>query len=117
MLSRNKVRLSSFHEVLVLNFIYLGSRTVRTEEAVLITLSTLSDKIEPVAAAPEFKLKDLIAQSEDTGNLQKFGEPMKRKNSNKQKKVKREAPELSGDSDNNVTSPKKANDDDMSRFD
>jgi methyltransferase len=94
-----------------------GSRTVRTEEAVLITLSSLTDKIEPTDPPPEFKLKDLIAQSEDTGNAQKFGEPMKRKN-NKNKKPKREQQqqqqEFSGDSDNNVAAKDV---DDMSRFD
>lgn len=83
----------------------------------LITLSTLSEKIDPIAAAPEFKLKDLIAQSEDTGNLQKFGEPMKRKNSNKPKMVKREAPEFSGESNNNMNASQAVMVDDMSRFD
>lgn len=38
-------------------------------------------------APPEFKLKDLIAQSEDTGNVQKFGEPMKRTNKVKKRKI------------------------------
>lgn len=67
-----------------------GSRTIRTEEAVLITLAALGEKIEPSNPPPEFKLKDLIAQSEDTGhNQQQFTEPMKRKNKNKKKdKVK-----------------------------
>jgi hypothetical protein len=67
-----------------------GSRTIRTEEAVLITLAALSEKIEPSDPPPEFILKDLIAQSEDTGhNQQQFSEPMKRKNKNKNKdKVK-----------------------------
>jgi methyltransferase len=64
-----------------------GSRTIRTEEAVLITLAALTEKIEPVQAPPEFKLKGLIAQSEDTGN-QVYGEPMKRKNKKKKEMVK-----------------------------
>jgi hypothetical protein len=84
---------------------------------VLITLSTLAEKVAANDPAPEFKLKDLIAQSEDTGNVQKFAEPMKRKNKVKKPKVRNEtAAEFSGDSDENV---KAANvvDDDMSRFD
>lgn len=63
-----------------------GSRTIRTEEAVLITLAALSEKVDPVDPPPEFKLKDLIAQSEDTGHNQQQFEPMKRKNKNKDKK-------------------------------
>lgn len=85
---------------------------MRTEEAVLITLSSLSEKLDPVDPPPEFVLKDLIAQSEDTGHSQTFVEPMQRKN--KVKKVKkREVSEVSGDSDNNAT----AGENDMSRFD
>lgn len=53
----------------------------------LITLSSLAEKIDPIEAPPEFKLKDLIAQSEDTGNAQKFGEPMKRANKVKKRKL------------------------------
>lgn len=94
---------------------------MRTEEAVLITLSTLVDKIEPIVAPPEFKLKDLIAQSEDTGNLQKFGEPMKRKNNVLKKRERKEVPaasqkvseEASGESDQGAAT----SDNDMSRFD
>jgi iron uptake system EfeUOB component EfeO/EfeM len=88
---------------------------------VLITLSSLVEKVEAVDAAPEFKLKDLIAQSEDTGNAQKFGEPMKRKN-NKIKKPRMmqeavvAAAELSGDSDGNID-VKTDDKDNMSRFD
>jgi hypothetical protein len=91
---------------------------VRTEEAVLITLSTLSDKLDPIEAPPEFVLKDLIAQSEDTGHSQKFVEPMKRKNKVKKQKPAshgeiHQASEFSGESDNNVNTA----DNDMSRFD
>lgn len=91
----------------------VGSRTIRTEEAVLITLSCLSDKVAPNNPAPEFKLKDLIAQSEDTGHSQHAGETMKRKN-NKIKRKKAPNSELSGEHNsfnNNVS------DNDMSRFD
>lgn len=76
----------------------------------LITLAALSEKIDPVDAPPEFKLKDLIAQSEDTGHVQSF-EPMKRKV--KVKKPRNETTEASGESDNNAETKK----DDMSRFD
>ena len=63
-----------------------GSRTIRTEEAVLITLSAMSDKLQAEHEPPEFKYKELIAQSEDTGNVQTTLEPMKRKNKVKKKK-------------------------------
>ena len=99
-----------------MRFRFSGSRTVRTEEAVLITLAALSEKIQPVDAPPEFKLKGLIAQSEDTGNIAKFGEPMKRKN--KVKKVKHVANGLkkANDSDSNFNGFSKTNED-LSRFD
>lgn len=82
----------------------------------LITLSSLAERIDPIEAAPEFKLKDLIAQSEDTGNAQRFGEPMKRKNNKIKKKKEVAAPEFSGESDNNNADNDKIVDD-MSRFD
>ena len=86
----------------------------------LITLSSLVEKIDPIEAPPEFKLKDLIAQSEDTGNAQKFGEPMKRKN--KVKKIKSEtskAETSSAVTNGHVNGFVNGNDinDDMSRFD
>lgn len=77
----------------------------------MITLSCLADKIDPKDASPEFKLKDLIAQSEDTGHNQNSGEPMKRKN--KVKKVKKIEKDFSGESDNNQNGLGQ----DMSRFD
>lgn len=66
-----------------------GSRTVRTEEAVLITLSSLAEKIEARQPAMELskELSDLIAQSEDTGKTKL--EPMKRKNKIKKPKVEK----------------------------
>ena len=79
----------------------------------------LADKIDPTEAPPEFKLKDLIAQSEDTGNtVHKFGEPMKRKN-NIKKKIKEtsEISRVNGD-DNETDANVNGNDSDgMSRFD
>lgn len=92
---------------------------MRTEEAVLITLSSLAEKIDPIEAPPEFKLKDLIAQSEDTGNVQKVGEPMKRKS--KVKKRRSDAPKDEFSGTNGHANGLNANDDDinddMSRFD
>ena len=65
-----------------------GSRTIRTEEAILITLAAMSEKLNPNQEPPEFKYKDLIAQSEDTGNIQQSSlEPMKRKNKVKKKRT------------------------------
>lgn len=81
----------------------------------LITLSTLAEKVAANDPAPEFKLKDLIAQSEDTGNTHKFAEPMKRKNKVKKPKIRQES-EASGESDGNANVSSNDNDD-MSRFD
>lgn len=44
-----------------------GSRTIRTEEAILIALAGLEEKMQPEQAAKVFELSDAIAQSEDTG--------------------------------------------------
>lgn len=71
-----------------------GSRTIRTEEAVLITLAALSEKINPSQPPPEFLLKDLIAQSEDTSVSQIPKEPIKRKN-----KIKKDKCEMKLDLD------------------
>lgn len=50
-----------------LNLFFIGSRTIRTEEAILITLAALADKIHPSNIAREFTYKEAIPQSEDTG--------------------------------------------------
>lgn len=44
-----------------------GSRTIRTEEAILITLATLEDKLSPKQKPKVFDLSHSIPQSEDTG--------------------------------------------------
>lgn len=75
-----------------------GSRTVRTEEAVLITLAALAEKLQPTHEPPEFKYKDLIAQSEDTGTMQMNMEPMKRINKAKKEKKPRQVEEQPADS-------------------
>lgn len=58
----------------------LGSRTIRTEEAILISLAALEDKLDPAQRPKEFDLSSAIPQSEDTGVPQyAFSEPRKRK--------------------------------------
>ncbi|KAJ6643749.1 putative methyltransferase C9orf114 like [Pseudolycoriella hygida] len=44
-----------------------GSRTIRTEEAILISLASLQDKLQPNVRPKEFNLSESIPQSEDTG--------------------------------------------------
>lgn len=44
-----------------------GSRTIRTEEAILISLAALEDKFAPNVRAKPFDMGDSIAQSKDTG--------------------------------------------------
>lgn len=93
---------------------------MRTEEAVLITLSSLAEKIDPIDSPPEFILKDLIAQSEDTGHVQNFAEPMKRKNKVRKPRQETSEKEMSAESDSNVNgngAEEEAEDDEMSRFD
>ncbi|XP_055625312.1 putative methyltransferase C9orf114 [Toxorhynchites rutilus septentrionalis] len=77
-----------------------GSRTVRTEEAILISLAALGEKLDPANRSKEFTSFDAIPQSQDTGIQQyAFNEKMK-------KPV--EKPE---------TKTTKAVEDDLSRFD
>lgn len=44
-----------------------GSRTIRTEEAILISLAALEDKMEPKHRPKVFDLAHSIPQSADTG--------------------------------------------------
>ncbi|XP_034475847.1 putative methyltransferase C9orf114 [Drosophila innubila] len=44
-----------------------GSRTIRTEEALLIALAALQEKLQPQHADVESDLSDLLPRSEDTG--------------------------------------------------
>lgn len=44
-----------------------GSRTIRTEEAILISLAVMEDKLCPNQRPKEFDLQHSIPQSEDTG--------------------------------------------------
>lgn len=54
-----------------------GSRTIRTEEAILIALAGLEEKMKPQQAAKQFALAESIPQSEDTG-VKQF-EPRRKK--------------------------------------
>lgn len=47
-----------------------GSRTIRTEEAILISLAVMEDKLVPSHKPKEFDLQHSIPQSEDTGTKQ-----------------------------------------------
>lgn len=49
-----------------------GSRTIRTEEAILIALAGLEGKLEPEQPAKVFVMHDRIPQSEDTGAKPRF---------------------------------------------
>lgn len=61
-------------------FLFTGSRTIRTEEAILISLAALEEKFSPNQRPKEFDLSSAIPQSEDTGVPQyAFSEPRKRK--------------------------------------
>lgn len=44
-----------------------GSRTIRTEEAILISLAALEEKFAPIQMAKSFIFTDSIPQSKDTG--------------------------------------------------
>lgn len=48
-------------------FDFIGSRTIRTEEAVLIALTALEDKLNPAQRPKKSDWSQLLAQSEDTG--------------------------------------------------
>lgn len=67
-----------------------GSRTIRTEEAILISLATLEDKLKPKEKPKDFDLSHSIPQSEDTGLRQTpsanpfIGDKRKAKNVNAQ---------------------------------
>lgn len=103
--------LCSFHFV-------VGSRTIRTEEAILISLAALEDKFNPVQRPIDFDLSEAIPQSEDTGVPQyAFNEPAKRKQ--KHKKITKfdngddEAAATNTNSAGNIS----ADDAELSRFD
>lgn len=77
----------------------LGSRTIRTEEAILISLAALDDKMKPEHPPKEFDLAHSIPQSEDTGFKQIADGPSKRKQHKKMEKHQ-ESFEQSNDSAN-----------------
>lgn len=56
-----------------------GSRTVRTEEAILISLAAIGEKLDPINRPKEFTSFEAIPQSTDTGIQQyAFNEKIKR---------------------------------------
>lgn len=55
-----------------------GSRTVRTEEAVLISMAALRGKLSPQKKAPDFMFVESIPQSEDTGAKYPDGRSIKK---------------------------------------
>ncbi|XP_053685434.1 putative methyltransferase C9orf114 [Sabethes cyaneus] len=81
-----------------------GSRTVRTEEAILISLAALGEKLEPTNHPKEFKHFDAIPQSQDTG-IQQYAFNEKKKSKKHSKEVSETSIEAASTSD------------DMSRFD
>lgn len=104
-----------------LNFNCVGSRTIRTEEAILIALAALSSKFEPNQCPKEFDLSQSIPQSEDTGTKQlqfmEFASKRKRKHtkSYETNQSDEKAISSSGIVDTEVTTTR--TEDDFSRFD
>lgn len=80
----------------------IGSRTIRTEEAILISLAALDDKLKPEHPPKAFDLAHSIPQSEDTGLKQSADGPFKRKQPQKMKN-NQESFERSHDSANEST--------------
>ncbi|XP_058463793.1 putative methyltransferase C9orf114 [Malaya genurostris] len=60
-----------------------GSRTVRTEEAILISLAALGEKLDPVIKPKEFQHFDAIPHSHDTG-VQQYAFNEKKKKASKE---------------------------------
>jgi predicted SPOUT superfamily RNA methylase MTH1 len=86
-----------------------GSRTVRTEEAILISLATLEDKLDPVDRPKDFMYKELIPMSQDT-RIQQYAF--------NEKRPKKEHPTTVMETEDTAKeSAAEANDQDMSRFD
>lgn len=56
-----------------------GSRTIRTEEALLVALATLRSKLNPQVAAKTFTDVDQIAMSNETNLFPNKTKPVKRK--------------------------------------
>ncbi|XP_062540628.1 putative methyltransferase C9orf114 [Armigeres subalbatus] len=87
-----------------------GSRTVRTEEAILISLAALGEKLEPVIKPKQFTSFDAIPQSQDTGIQQyAFNENTRKKPAPITESVQKQS------TDHSNVAP--SAEDDMSRFD
>lgn len=69
-----------------------GSRTIRTEEALLIALAALQEKLQPEVAEVETDLSDLLPQSEDTG-IAVRRDALVSKKQKKRKQVEQETPD------------------------
>lgn len=69
-----------------------GSRTIRTEEALLIAMAALQEKLQPEVADVETDLSDLLPQSEDTG-ISVRRDALVSKKQKKRKLVEEEIPE------------------------
>ncbi|KAH8301692.1 hypothetical protein KR059_008706, partial [Drosophila kikkawai] len=69
-----------------------GSRTIRTEEALLIALAALQEKLQPDEADVETDLSDLLPKSEDTG-VHVRRDVLVSKKQKKRKLVEEEIPE------------------------
>lgn len=82
-----------------------GSRTIRTEEAILISLAALEDKFDPVQRPKDFVLSESIPQSEDTGV---------RQYETKRKEAKKKVSDLVEDGDGSGNG---GEGDELSRFD
>ncbi|KAH8232909.1 hypothetical protein KR026_001772 [Drosophila bipectinata] len=70
-----------------------GSRTIRTEEALLIALAALQEKLQPEVAEVETDLSDLLPKSEDTG-IAVRRDVLVSKKQKKRKQVEQETPDV-----------------------
>lgn len=84
-----------------------GSRTVRTEEAILISLAALGEKLAPENQPRDFTSFEAIPQSQDTG-IQQYAFNEKRK---------KPTVGPSAEATPAKEAPKAASDDELSRFD
>ncbi|EDV36344.2 uncharacterized protein Dana_GF12917 [Drosophila ananassae] len=69
-----------------------GSRTIRTEEALLIALAALQEKLQPEVADVETDLSDLLPKSEDTG-IAVRRDALVSKKQKKRKQMEQETPD------------------------
>lgn len=115
-----------FHLFKVIVIFFLGSRTIRTEEAILISLAALDAKLEPAQRPKEFDLTQCIPQSEDTGikQFEVFATKRKHKKPKQFENVKQDIEEdatINDETDeameNTAEEPNNSTNEDLSRFD